>query len=99
LQFINKVNKNGLKLKDKVAVVTGSSKGIDAGIAKAFANAGAKVVVNYASDKVGVEKVVKEIAKNGGIAIAIHCDVTKLVDVQRMFKKQKSVWQTGYFGK
>ncbi|TRX43087.1 SDR family NAD(P)-dependent oxidoreductase [Flavobacterium restrictum] len=81
-----------LKLKDKVAVITGSSKGIGAGIAKAFANAGAKVGVNYASDKVGAEKVVNEITKNGGAAIAVHCDVTKLVDVQRMFEETKKAF-------
>ncbi len=81
-----------LKLKDKVAVITGSSKGIGAGIAKAYANAGAKVVVNYASDKVGAEKVVNEIIKNGGTAIAVHCDVTKLADVQRMFEETKKVY-------
>ena len=66
-----------LKLKDRVAVVTGASKGIGAGIAKAFAKAGAKVVVNYASSREGAEKVVGEITKNGGIAIAVQGDVTQ----------------------
>ena len=81
-----------LKLKDKVAVVTGSSKGIGAGIAKAFANAGAKVVVNYASSKEGAEKVVNEITKNGGTAIAIHGDVTKSADVKRLFEETKNAF-------
>lgn len=81
-----------LKLKDKVAVVTGASKGIGAGIAKAFANAGAKVVVNYASSKEGAEKVVKEITKNGGIAIAVQGDVTKSADIKRLFDKTKNAF-------
>ncbi|MBE9462659.1 SDR family NAD(P)-dependent oxidoreductase [Dyadobacter subterraneus] len=81
-----------LKLKDKVAVVTGASKGIGAGIAKAFANAGAKVVVNYATDKEGAEKVVNEISKTGGIAIAVHCDVTNGADVRRMFEETKTAF-------
>jgi len=76
-----------LKLKDKVAVVTGASKGIGAGIAKAFAAAGAKVVVNYASSKEGADNVVNEITKNGGVAIAVQGDVTKSADVKRLFKE------------
>lgn len=81
-----------LELKDKVAIVTGASKGIGAGIAKAFANAGAKVVVNYASSKKGAEKVVSEIAKNGGTAIAVHADVTKSADVKRLFEETKNAF-------
>ncbi len=81
-----------LKLKDKVAVVTGASKGIGAGIAKAFANAGAKVVVNYASSKEGAEKVVGEITKNGGVAIAVHGDVTKSADVKRLFEETENAF-------
>ncbi len=81
-----------LKLKDKVAVVTGASKGIGAGIAKAFANAGAKVVVNYASSKEGAEKVVNEITKNGGTAIAVHGDVTKSADVKKLFEETKNAF-------
>uniref|UniRef100_UPI003F72C0E0 SDR family NAD(P)-dependent oxidoreductase n=1 Tax=Dyadobacter sp. TaxID=1914288 RepID=UPI003F72C0E0 len=64
------------KLKDKVAVVTGSSKGIGAGIAKAFAREGAKVVVNYASSRSNAEKVVSEIVHNGGTAVAIQADIS-----------------------
>lgn len=81
-----------LKLKDKVAVVTGSSKGIGAGIAKAFGIAGARVVVNYASSKEGAEIVVKEIVKNGGSAIAIQADVTKSEDVKRLFQETKKAF-------
>lgn len=81
-----------LKLKDKVAVVTGASKGIGAGIAKAFANAGAKVVVNYASSQEGADKVVNEITQNGGTAIAVHGDVTKVADVKKLFEETKNAF-------
>jgi 3-oxoacyl-[acyl-carrier protein] reductase len=73
------------KLTNKVAVVTGSSKGIGAGIAKGLAAEGAAVVVNYASSREGAERVVSEIKAKGGKAIAIHGDVSKAKDVQRLF--------------
>ena len=74
-----------LQLKGKVAIVTGSSKGIGAGIAKAFAIAGAKVVVNYVQNKVRAKKVVDEIKNLGGNAIAVQADVSKSDDVKRLF--------------
>jgi len=64
-------------LKDKVALVTGASKGIGAGIARELASRGAAVAVNYASDKAGAEKVVAEIKANGGKAIAVHANVAE----------------------
>jgi len=73
------------KLANKVAVITGASKGIGAGIAKSLAAEGASVVVNYASAKAGAEKVVAEIVANGGKAIAIQGDVSKTADVTRLF--------------
>ena len=73
------------KLEDKLTIVTGASKGIGAEIAKAMAQKGAKVVVNYASDKQGAEAVVDHIIKNGGIAISIQADVTKINDIKRLF--------------
>ena len=75
------------KLTNKVAVVTGASKGIGAAIAKHFAAAGAKVVVNYASSKEGADKVVKEITDDGGTAIAVQADVSKASDVARLFEE------------
>lgn len=80
------------KLKDKVAVVTGASKGIGAGIAKALAAEGAAVVVNYASSREGAEQVVASIVKNGGKAIAVQGDVAKATDVQRLFAETKKAF-------
>src|SRR6201987_4329978 len=73
------------KLRGKVAVITGASKGIGAGIAKALAAEGAAVVVNYASSKSAADKVVDEIAKGGGKAVAIQGNVAKKADVEKLF--------------
>jgi 3-oxoacyl-[acyl-carrier protein] reductase len=70
------------KLTGKVAVVTGASKGIGAGIAKALAAQGAAVVVNYASSKAGADAVVEAITAAGGKAIAVQGDVAKPADAQ-----------------
>jgi 3-oxoacyl-[acyl-carrier protein] reductase len=76
---------NNGKLNGKVAVVTGASKGIGAGIAKEFAEAGAAVIVNYASSKTDADKVVNEITKRGGKAVAVQGSVTKKEDVEKLF--------------
>jgi 3-oxoacyl-[acyl-carrier protein] reductase len=70
------------KLTGKVAVVTGASKGIGAGIAKALAAQGASVVVNYASSKAGADDVVAAITAAGGKAVAVAGDVSKAADAQ-----------------
>src|SRR4029453_6919383 len=79
------MNMNTKKLDGKVAVVTGASKGIGAGIAKEFAAEGASVVVNYASAKQDADRVVDEITKAGGKAIAIQGNVAKKAEVERLF--------------
>jgi 3-oxoacyl-[acyl-carrier protein] reductase len=79
-------------LTGKVAVVTGASKGIGAGIAKGLAAAGAAVVVNYASSKDGADRVVAEISNSGGRAIAVQGDVSKAKDVQRLFAETESAF-------
>ncbi|HEX3177917.1 MAG TPA: glucose 1-dehydrogenase [Methylomirabilota bacterium] len=73
------------KLDGKVAVVTGASKGIGASIARSLAAEGAAVVVNYAAGKDGAERVVADITGAGGKAVAAQADVSREVDVQRLF--------------
>jgi 3-oxoacyl-[acyl-carrier protein] reductase len=77
------------KLQNKVAVVTGASKGIGAEIAKTLAAEGASVVVNYASSKEAADHVVAEITGKGGKAVAVQGDVSKAADVQRIFAETK----------
>src|SRR5437868_15049896 len=80
---------NSGKLSGKVAVVTGASKGIGAGVAKHLATEGAAVVVNYASSKEDADKVVDEISKRGGKAIAVQGNVAKKKDIERPFAEGK----------
>ncbi|MGJ4746952.1 glucose 1-dehydrogenase [Leptospira sp. SA-E8] len=80
------------QLKGKVAVVTGASKGIGASIAKTLGSAGASVVVNYSSSKEGADKVVAEIEKSGGKAIAVQGDMSKSSDVKRLFSETKKAF-------
>src|SRR6266852_2514746 len=80
------------KLAGKVAVVTGASKGIGAGIAKGLAAEGAAVVLNYASSKEGADRVVAEIKSKGGKAVAVQGDVARAADVQRIFAETKKAF-------
>jgi 3-oxoacyl-[acyl-carrier protein] reductase len=86
-----KTMKNG-KLAEQVAIVTGASKGIGAEIARQLAAEGASVVVNYASSKDGADRVVDEIAKRGGKAIAVQADVAKKNDIERLFAETKNAF-------
>jgi 3-oxoacyl-[acyl-carrier protein] reductase len=82
------------RLKGKVAVVTGASKGIGASIAEHLASEGASVVVNYASSKAGADAIVKRINEKGGKAIAVQADVSKLEDVKRLFAQTRAAYGT-----
>ena len=75
------------RLSNKVAIVTGASKGIGAGVAMALAASGARVAVNYSSDRAGAERVAQRIIDNGGEAMAVGADVSKAADVARLFKE------------
>jgi 3-oxoacyl-[acyl-carrier protein] reductase len=86
------MNTNTKKLDGKVAVVTGASKGIGADIAKHLAAEGAAVVVNYASSKEGADRVVDQITKRGGKAIAFRADVAKKADIEKLFAKTKKAF-------
>jgi 3-oxoacyl-[acyl-carrier protein] reductase len=76
-----------MKLKNKVAVVTGSSRGIGAAIACEFASQGAKVVVNYLSSQEKADAVVADIIKQGGLAIAVQADVSQLSGIDHLVKQ------------
>src|SRR5438309_10278580 len=80
------------RLKRKVAVVTGASKGIGAAIAQHLATEGASVVVNYASSKSGADAVVKRITQKEGKAVAVQADVSKAEDIQRLFAETKKAF-------
>jgi 3-oxoacyl-[acyl-carrier protein] reductase len=80
------------RLSNKVAIVTGASKGIGAGIAMALGAAGASVAVNYSSDREGAERVVEAITENRGEAIAVGADVSKAADVARLFQEVDSAF-------
>ena len=80
------------KLAGKVAVVTGASKGIGAAIAKHLADEDAAVVVNYSSSKEAADKVVSEITKHGGKAVAVQADVSKQADIERLFAETKKAF-------
>ena|SRR2546421_9369193 len=76
------------RLSGKVAIVTGASKGIGVGIATALAAEGARVAVNYSSDRDGAERAAQVIMNSGGKAVAVGADVSNAADVTRLFKDE-----------
>jgi NAD(P)-dependent dehydrogenase (short-subunit alcohol dehydrogenase family) len=76
-----------MKLDDRVVIITGASRGIGSAIAKRFAKEGAKVVVNYNKSEDKASRLVDEIRKNGGQALAVRADVSKLDEVKQLVKK------------
>ena len=81
-------------LNGKVAIVTGASKGIGAAIATGLGEAGASVVVNYASSRDGAERTVEAIRSRGGNAIALSGDVSKASDVAKLFAEADAAYGT-----
>ena len=82
------------KLSGQVAIVTGASSGIGAGVAKALAEAGAAVAVNYSSSPDKAEKVLEEIKSKGGEGFTIKADVSKEEDVLNMFAETYKRYKT-----
>ncbi len=86
------MNTTSNKLNEKIAIVTGASKGIGAGIAKELARNGAKVVVNYARSKTEADQVVAAIKQAGGEAVALQGDVSRPEDVKKLFAETKKAY-------
>ncbi len=83
-----------MKLEGKIAVVTGASKGIGAGIARALGAEGANVIVNYASSKADADAVVAQIIEHGGCAFAVQADMSQAADVVRLFETVRMKYGT-----
>ncbi len=81
-----------MRLANKVAVVTGASKGIGAAIAKALAAEGAAVVVNYATSREGADAVVRAIQEKGGKAVAVQAHVANAAEVEKLFEETKKAF-------
>jgi len=74
-------------LNNKVAVITGSARGLGKAIAERYASLGANIVINYSKDKASAEEVVSNITAMGVKVIAVQADVSKVADIQKLLKK------------
>lgn len=83
---------NAEALQGQRALVTGGSSGIGAAVCRSLAAAGARVVVNYLSNREEADQLVNEITADGGVAMAIQADVSREEDVKRMFAEMIDTW-------
>ena len=79
-------------LKNKVALITGSARGLGKAIAERYAALGANIVVNYSKDKASAEEVVKNITAMGAKVISIQADVSKVAELERLFAEAKKAF-------
>jgi 3-oxoacyl-[acyl-carrier protein] reductase len=81
-----------MSLKDKVAIITGSSRGIGRAIALKLASLGARVVINYRTNAESAQEVVEAIKTQGGHAIAVQADVANADDAKRLIETAQSTY-------
>jgi 3-oxoacyl-[acyl-carrier protein] reductase len=79
-------------LRNKVAVITGSARGLGKAIAERYAALGANIVINYSKDKVSAEEVVSNIKAMGANVISVQADVSKVADIERLFTEAKNAF-------
>src|SRR5580698_9324120 len=79
-------------LKNRVALITGSARGLGKAIAERYAALGADIVINYSKDRASADEVVSNITAMGAKVIAIQADVSKVADLQKLFAEAKRVF-------
>ena len=79
-------------LKNKVALVTGSARGLGKAIAERFADLGADIIINYSKDKASADEVIKNITSKGVRVLAIQADISKVADIRRLFAEAKKAF-------
>ncbi len=79
-------------LRNKVAVITGSARGLGKAIAERYAALGANIIINYSKDKVSADEVVSNIQAMGVNVISVQADVSKVADIERLFAEAKNAF-------